>query len=257
MDYILTTSSLTRDFGGLRAVDNIDLKVRVGEIHALIGPNGSGKTTTLNLLSGIYRPSSGCIEFKGQRIDNLPIHARTVLGIGRTFQNIRLFDSLSVLDNVLTGFHCRMSAGLGGALLRTAAVRREERELRDRAAVLCQQNGLAGKKKLPARSLAYGDRRLLEIARALASQPALLLLDEPFAGMSPADSGRLSSIVAGIRESGVTIILVEHHMRVVAELSDTVSVLNFGSKIADGTPEEVLRNSEVIDAYLGKGEIDA
>jgi ABC-type branched-subunit amino acid transport system ATPase component len=257
MNYILTTSNLTKDFGGLRAVDNVDLKVKLGEIHALVGPNGSGKTTILNLLSGIYRPSIGVIRFKGQDISSVPIHSRTALGIGRTFQNIRLFESLSVLDNILNGLYTQMAAGLGGAFLRTPATRREEREMRERAMVICDQSNLGGKKKVLARNLSYGERRLLEIARAIACQPVLLLLDEPFSGTSPADVGQLSNIISGIRDSGTTIVLVEHHMRVVATLSDTVSVLNFGLLIASGTPKEILSNPKVIDAYLGKDEINA
>ncbi|MCL2033094.1 MAG: ABC transporter ATP-binding protein [Oscillospiraceae bacterium] len=251
-DTVLKTEKLTKDFGGLRAVNELDMEIKKGEIHALIGPNGSGKSTTLNLLSGIYLPTEGDICFKDEKINTLPVFQRTELGIGRTFQNIRLFDTLTVFDNILVGRHTKLSTNFFQQIMKTKALREEEEENREKILGLCKTVGLLGREHLLANGLPYGDRRMLEIARALAGNPSLLLLDEPFAGMSPTDADRLVEIIQEIGNAGTTILLVEHHMRVVMKLSHNISVLNFGVKIAGGTPEEIKNNQNVIEAYLGK-----
>ena len=256
-EMILTTQKLTKNFGGIRAVAELDIHIKKGEIHALIGPNGSGKSTTLNLLNGIYLPTEGHILYQGEQIEQLPVYKRTKLGIGRTFQNIRLFDSLTVFDNILAGLHTRQTVGSVQEIFGTSAARQQKRAFSEKIYELCKMVGLEGRETAPANSLPYGDRRMLEIARAMASEPQLLLLDEPFAGMSPSDSDHLVEIIEKIQSTGVTIFLVEHHMRVVMKLSHNISVLNFGMKIAEGTPEEIRNNPEVIEAYLGKEEQDA
>ena len=249
---LLETARLTRRFTGLTAVDAVDLAVMDGSIHAVIGPNGAGKTTLFNLISGLVSPSGGSIRFAGQDISALPVHRRAGLGMARTFQNIRIFSSMTVLENALTGLHSRIPAGFGSVVLRLPGFRRTEREAVGRARAVLDLVGLADTAERRAAALAYGDQRRLEIARALASSPRLLLLDEPAAGMNPAETEALKILVRRIRDAGTTVLLVEHDMGFVMDLSDRITVLNFGRRIFEGTPVEVRQETTVIEAYLGQ-----
>ena len=243
---------MSRRFAGLTALDGVDLaRRRTGGIHAVIGPNGAGKTTLFNLISGLYAPSAGRLVFAGTDITRMNVHRRAALGLARTFQNIRIFGEMTLLENVLTGLHARLSANLASCVLRVPRFRREERDAVATARAALDFVGLAGRAEEPAAALAYGDQRRLEIARAVAPEPALLLLDEPAAGMNPAETMALAALVRRIRDRGTTVLLIEHHMGFVMELSERVTVLNFGRRIFEGTPAEVRAAPAVIEAYLG------
>jgi len=248
---LLTTHDLTIAFGGLVAVNKLDLEIRAGQVHALIGPNGSGKSTTVNLLSGIYRPTGGSIRFAGRELERASPHLISRLGVARTFQNVALFGEMTVLENVLVGLHHTFKGGLLPVLLGTRQARREEREARRRAEALLAFVGLGDLGAERARSLPYGKQRLLEIARALAQDPAVILLDEPAAGLTSGEIAAVDTLIDALRARGIGILLIEHHMDLVMAVSDEVTVLDFGQRIAQGKPEEVQRDERVISAYLG------
>ena len=253
---LLGIRSLTKRFGGLVAVKNVSFDVEPGSIVGLIGPNGAGKTTVFNLITGIYRPDEGEINFQGKSIAGLPTHRIVSGGIARTFQTIRLFQNLSVLDNVLAGRHCRMKSGVMGAMLRYPSERREEQAALVAAVQALDFVRLRSEAQNLAKNLSYGNQRLLEIARAIATKPQLVILDEPAGGMNEQETASLISLIRKVRDQGVTVLLIEHDMSLVMRVCEKIVVLEYGSKIAEGSPQEIKNDQEVIRAYLGAEQED-
>lgn len=253
---VLNINHITKNFGGISALTDVSIHVKEGEIHGLIGPNGAGKTTIFNIITNIFPPTSGEVTFLGEKITGIKPHKITDKGICRTFQNIRLFHQMTTIENVMVGAHSRLKSGVLKGVFRPKSQRMEERKIREKAEELLELVGLSSVQDAVSENLSYGQQRRLEIARALASDPKLLLLDEPAAGMNETETAGLFDLIKQVQARGVTVLIIEHDMPLVMRLCDHITVLNFGKKLAEGTPEEIQNNPAVIEAYLGSEEDD-